>query len=60
MIESKYKEFKRLRDEDIRLQQKEAQLVADKAFNRGVWDAVKWRNPLAYFVLKRNIRESRE
>jgi hypothetical protein len=53
MDEAQYEIFKRLEDEKQRHQRQEAQAVADKAYNQGLWDAVKWRTPLAYFVLKR-------
>lgn len=53
MNNSQYETFKRLRNEDIRLQHQKARAEADKAYNQGLWDSCKWRNPLAYFILKR-------
>jgi len=45
--------LKQERDKKNYFARKEAQAVADKAYNKGLWGAVKWRNPLAYLVLKR-------
>jgi len=52
----KYEIFRREREKETRALKKKAQRDGDIAFNKGLWDAVKWRNPLAYFVLKLNIR----
>ena len=46
-------EFERAESEKRRLLMAEAQVVADKAYNKGLWGALWWRAPWLYPLFKR-------
>ena len=48
-----YKLFEQKMERENALAGEAARKRANKYYNQGLWDSIKWRNPLAYFALRR-------
>ena len=48
-----YQEFEQKMDKENYFAHKRARCESNKAYNKGLFKAVWWRNPAAYFVLRR-------